>query len=392
VNPEIVWGTGIMKIGIVSPYFYPWYGGITEHVFYLYKGLKCRGHTVRLITPFNGRNMIEDREDLITIGKPITLILNGSVVKVPLLLNGKKVVESILEREQFDIIHLHQPLFCILGLTFLGRIRQKHNNGIAHPRVVGTFHACGGGSERFFIKKFGFFFKKYKNQFDYRIAVSQASRDFIHPVFPGEYTIIPNGVDIARFSNEHRKIDKFNDGVFNILFVGRLEPRKGLTNLLKSIPYINKFTSKPFRLLVVGNGMFSRYYKSKIPAQSAENVFFLGDISINDLPVYYNTAHVFCSPATYGESFGIVLIEAMAAGLPIIAGDIEGYRKVITDGENGVLVNPENPLKIAQAIGQLLESDLQRKTLSEKSRLAATKFSWDKIVNEIDGVYQQLLY
>ena len=380
-----------MKIGIVSPYFYPWFGGITEHVYYLYKGLKALGHNVRIITPFNGDNMIEEKGDLITIGKPIPLILNGSVVKVPLVVNRNKVIDSILNREKFDIVHLHQPLFCLLGLTFLKRIRQMRMLGLESPKIVGTFHACGGGSERFIISKFKFFFKKFENDFNYRIAVSHASRDFINPVLSGNFDVIPNGVDINRFSNEKNKISKFDDGVLNILFVGRLEPRKGLTNLLKSIPFIGNYSSKDFRLIIVGNGILTNYYKSKIPKDVSGKVIFVGDISFVDLPKYYKTADIFCSPATYGESFGIVLIEAMAAGLPIVAGNNEGYRKVINDGVNGVLVDPEQPLEIARAIGGLLQSDKLRAQLSEASRKCAEKYNWTRIVSEIDSVYSNIV-
>lgn len=381
-----------MKIGIVSPYFYPWFGGITEHVYYLYKGLKYLGHQVKIITPFNGNNMVEEKSDLITIGRPIPLILNGSVVKIPLIPKRKKTIDEILSRERFDIVHLHQPLLCLLGLTFLDRIRFKRIHGLDCPRVVGTFHACGGGSERFVINRFKFFFKKFQNEFSYRIAVSQASRDFIHPVLPGDFAVIPNGVDLKRFSEEKQKIARFDDGVFNILFVGRLEPRKGLTNLLKSIPLISNFTNHPFRLIVVGNGILTNYYKSRIPKGAVDKVCFVGDISFDDLPRYYKTAHIFCSPATYGESFGIVLIEAMAAGLPIIAGNNEGYRKVITNNENGVLIDPEQPYQIAEAIGQLLESDEKRNNLSQRSLVDAEKYSWNRIIYDIDKVYQQITF
>ncbi len=380
-----------MKIGIVSPYFYPWFGGITEHVYYLYQGLKKLDHTVRLITPFHGDNMIQEKDDLITIGKPIPLILNGSVVKIPLLINRKKIIDSILDREKFDIIHLHQPLFCLLGLTFLNRIKLLRVQGLKYPQIVGTFHACGGGSERFIVNRLKFYFKKFQNEFNFRIAVSHASRDFIHPVLPGDFTVIPNGVDIERFASESQKITQFDDGVFNILFVGRLEPRKGLTNLLKSIPYIKLYSNKPFRLIVVGNGILTNYYKLRIPKEIHDKVHFVGDISFEDLPKYYKTAHVFCSPATYGESFGIVLIEAMAAGLPIIAGNNEGYRKVINNGVNGILVDPNQPLQIAQAIGQLLESDQICQSLAEKSRIDAEQYSWKRIVNEIDMIYKKII-
>ena len=198
-----------MKIGIISSYFYPWYGGITEHVYYQYKELKARGHDVKLITPFDGSDVLENRSDLIRIGKPIPLILNGSVVKVPILTHRKEIVNKILAEENFDILHLHQPLFCILGLSFLKYLRELKSSGQKIPRVVGTFHACGGGVERFLVRRLIPLSRKYHGQFDYRIAVSAASRDFIYPLLPEDYEIIPNGVDVKRFANCREKIDSF---------------------------------------------------------------------------------------------------------------------------------------------------------------------------------------
>ena len=376
-----------MKIGIVSSYFYPWYGGITEHVYHQYKGLKQRGHTVRLITPFDGRGVLQDPDDLIKLGRPVSLLLNGSVVKVPLLFKPKRAMEKILSTERFDVIHLHQPLFCFLGLNFLKCILERKNNNSYIPHVVGTFHACGGGTERFVVNRLSFFFRKFREAFDCRIAVSAASRDFITPILPGDYSIIPNGVDVTRFSSELERIAQYDDGILNILFVGRLEPRKGLTTLLKCVPYISKYSQKPFRVLVVGNGVMTRYYKSRVPREALKRVVFVGEASPEDLPRYYKTAHVFCSPASYGESFGIVLIEAMAAGLPIVAVNNEGYRKVIGTGVNGVLVEPENPEMMAAQIGRLLNNEDERRLYAVRNIESAKLYSWSSIIDMIEKIY-----
>lgn len=376
-----------MKIGIVSSYFYPWYGGITEHVYYQYRELKRRGHDVRLIAPFDGRGVLKERKDLIRIGYPIPLLLNGSIVKVPILFNGRGIVNKILTEEAFDVVHLHQPLFCVLGLTFLGCIMSRKKNNQDVPLVVGTFHACGGGAERLLVRRLKFFFSRYKKCFDSRIAVSAASKDFVQPILPGQYSVIPNGVDITRFSQVNEKVRRFDDGVMNILFVGRLEPRKGLTTLLKSIPYITEYTSRKFRLLVVGNGVLTPYYKSRVPREAADKVIFTGEVPFEELPKYYNTAHVFCSPASYGESFGIVLVEAMAAGLPIVAGNNEGYRKIVQHDINGYLVNPEDPQDIALHIGKLLQSEDLRRGFSEINRMESQKYGWSSIIDSIENIY-----
>jgi phosphatidyl-myo-inositol alpha-mannosyltransferase len=380
-----------MKIGIVTSYFYPWYGGITEHVYYQYRELKRRGHSVKIITPFDGMGKIDRSEDLIRIGKPVPLILNGSVVKIPIVKNRKAVVEQILDSEKFDILHLHQPLLCVLGLSFLECIKRKKKIGIEVPKVVGTFHACGGGTERFFINRLGFYFRRFKADFDYRIAVSAAARDFIRPVLAGEFDVIPNGVDIDRFSLVDKKIERFDDGVCNILFLGRLEPRKGLTSLLRSVPFITEHTSKPFRVIIVGNGPMTNYYHSRVPKTAREHVRFVGDVSFEDVPRYYKTAHIFCSPATYGESFGIVLIEAMAAGVPIVAGNNEGYRNVINNNVNGILVDPQDPEAIAKTLARLIDSEDERIKISRRSRIDCKRYCWPGIIREIEDAYYSIM-
>ncbi len=376
-----------MNIAIVSPYFYPWYGGITEHVYHQYMELKKRGHTVRMISPFDGGNIVKDKKDVVKIGNPVPLIVNGSVVKIPILGRRKKVIDNVLSEGGFDIIHLHQPLFCLLGISFLNQIIHRSKNGLPVPKVVGTFHACGGGVERFLINRLGLYFRKFRNVFDLKIAVSLASRDFVSPVLPGSYEIVPNGVDVERFSGSHGKIAQFDDGVCNILFVGRLEPRKGLTSLLRALSLIKKYSSKKHRLIVVGNGILTNFYKQKISPDCLERVCFVGDVSFEELPKYYNTAHIFCSPATDRESFGIVLIEAMASGTPIVAANNEGYSRVIRNDQNGVLVDPENPDALARGLARLIDSRTQREKLAKQGSFDCKEYCWSNIVDRLERNY-----
>lgn len=376
-----------MRIGIVSSYFYPWYGGITEHVYHQYKELKRRGYDVKIITPFDGGELFKQKEDIIRIGRPVPLILNGSANHIPLLPKGKRIAEGILDRERFDILHFHQPLFCVLAHSFLHCIRKRKRLGERAPRVVGTFHASGGGKEKFLIKLFWFHFHQFRHDFDHRIAVSRVSREFISPILPGTYSIIPNGVDLTRFSPRGSKIPLFDDGVFNILFVGRMEPRKGISALLRSVPLIPRHTDIPFRLIVVGNGFFSDYYRHRIPRESAEKIVFTGNVPFADLPAYYRSAHLFCSPALCSESFGIVLIEAMASGLPVVAGDNAGYRAIIRDGDNGMLINPRNPEDMAKRIGTLINSEYLRKKFAAKGLEEVKKYGWPVIMDRMESVY-----
>lgn len=380
-----------MKIGIVSPYFYPWYGGITEHVYNLYRELKYKGHSVRLITPFNGGPTFEDKDDLFKIGTPIPVMVNGSLTHIPFVFRKRSVTMNILQKESFDILHLHQPLFCMLGLSFLRNIKKMRSQKKRCPKVIATFHACGGTVEKALIGIFGFYFRRFSSLFDRRIAVSAAAMNFVDSLANGPYHLIPNGIDIERFSTEKNSIQRFKDGVANILFVGRLEPRKGVTVLLESLEHISHFTPKPFRLIVVGNGLLTRYYRQKIPPSMRDKVHFIGTISSDELPQYYHTADIFCSPASYGESFGIVLIEAMAAGIPIIAGDNEGYRSVLRHQKNSLLVNPHDPVTLAKSIAYLLDNKEQCALLAEQGKRDCQKYSWQCIAEKIDHLYRDVL-
>lgn len=192
-----------------------------------------------------------------------------------------------------------------------------------------------------------------------RIAVSQAALDYISAYFPGEYRIIPNGFDVERFAAEGvRPIEQYSgDGRLNVLFVGRLEKRKGFGYLLRAFRLI-KATVPEARLLVVGayskedKAPFVRYARHS----HLRGVKFIGYVRDEELPRWYWTAHVFCAPSTGFESFGIVLLEAMAAGVPIVASDIPGYRCVLQPGVQGLVVPPADEESLAAAVIRLLRT------------------------------------
>jgi phosphatidylinositol alpha-mannosyltransferase len=133
------------------------------------------------------------------------------------------------------------------------------------------------------------------------------------------------------------------------------------------------------------------YYKKKVPRGFEEKIVFTGEVSFEDLPKYYKTAHIFCSPASYGESFGIVLIEAMAAGLPIVAGNNEGYRKVIKDGLNGILVRTEDPRDLAVNLVKLIDNEEMRNRLAKGNYEESKKYSWSNVVNAVECVYMKAI-
>jgi phosphatidylinositol alpha-mannosyltransferase len=381
-----------MKIGIVSSYFYPWYGGITEHVYHQYRELKRRGHDVRVITPFDGRYMLEDAGDLIRIGKPLFVRCNGSVGCVPLIGHGRERVKSVVAKEGFDILHFHQPLLCRVSMALIDGVRDERRRGRKAPGIVGTFHSCGGRWERLLlVTLLGPYLRRFRADFDCKIAVSNASEEFMRSVLPGHYEIVPNGVDVERFAAGGEPVSELVDGRINVLFVGRLEPRKGIAELLRSLALVAGHTATPFRLIVVGDGPYAKRYRTIAARQGVDNVVFVGDVSSHDLPRFYRTAQVFCSPAVSGESFGIVLLEAMAAGLAVIGGDNEGYRKVIRSGQNGILVDPADHDALARSIAALIDSPAERARLGAQARRDSLRYRWADIFTVVEHMYRRVM-
>jgi phosphatidylinositol alpha-mannosyltransferase len=218
-----------------------------------------------------------------------------------------------------------------------------------------------------------------------RIAVSGAAKHFIDRYFPGEYKVIPNGVDVERFQRAV-PIARWQDGTRNLLFVGRFEPRKGLLELLKAYRILRK-TGCECRLLVVGSGPLGKEAHRYVATRRLRGVEFLGRVTDEEKAQLFRTADVYISPATGGESFGIVLLEAMAAGTAIVASDIHGYKGVVRRGREGLLVPPREPKAIAASIARLLRDDPLRVAMGDAGRERATEFSWERVTAKVDDYY-----
>jgi phosphatidylinositol alpha-mannosyltransferase len=207
----------------------------------------------------------------------------------------------------------------------------------------------------------------------------------------GYYNIIPNGIDLEHFSPNVASIDRFCDGKINVLFVGRLEKRKGLNYLLNAYRQVKgEFPNS--RLIIVGPGTrLRKKYEKQVRRDSLEDVVFVGYASYDELPSYYKSADIFCSPATGGESFGIVLLEAMAVGTPIVASDIEGYASVLAHGEEGLLVPPKDEKGLAQALASLMADESLRRQMGARGVLTASEYSWGKVAQRVSDYYLRIL-
>jgi phosphatidylinositol alpha-mannosyltransferase len=362
-----------VKIGLVCPYIYPENGGVAQHVRHLYENLRLRGHDVRIITASHGPQRASEG-DILRIGVGFSVPLNGSMGTLTFSPRYLGQVRELLERERFDVLHLHEPFVPFLSLFLL---RESNSVNIA------TFHAYAGFSPSYELGSR--VMKAHAARLHGRIAVSAAARHFIDRFFPGDYKVIPNGVDVPRFAGAV-PLARWQDGTPNVLFVGRHEPRKGLLDLLKAHRILRK-TGYEERLLVVGSGPQEREARRYVATRGLKAVEFLGRVSDAEKAQLFRTADIYASPATGGESFGIVLLEAMAAGAPIVASDIHGYKGVVRRGREGLLVPPHEPKELAMAIARLLDDPELRAEMSAAGRARAEEFSWPRVTGKVEDYY-----
>jgi len=362
-----------MKIGLVTPYAYPAPGGVNDHVGSLYRVLRARGHDVRIITSSHGIQRASEG-DIIRIGKGFSVPFNGSMGTVTLSPTYLRQMRTMLERERFDVLHFHEPFVPFLSLVTLS---------VSTSVNVATFHAFGGLSASYeFGKRF---LGHYGKRLHGRIAVSPAARHFISRYFPAEYKILPNGVEPAKYRNAV-PIARYRDGVPNILFVGRMEPRKGLIHLLRAFRKV-QLDGIAARLLIVGTGPGEREARRYVLTRQLTGVEFLGRVSEGEKRQLFRTADIFVSPATGRESFGIVLLEAMSAGAPIVCSDIHGYRGVVRRDRDGLLVPPGDADGLAEALRRLIDDPELRARLSRAGIERSELFSWEHVGASVEEYY-----
>ena len=369
-----------MKIAFVSPYDHAFHGGVTDHINKLAGQFKNWGHTVRVIAPCSAPQRISD-EDFIPMGRPVPVPSGGSIARISFSIWLRPRIKELLRRENFDVIHLHEPFAGSVTANVLSLAASSNSV------TIGTFHSYRGtrlygvGGKRLAMP----YFRKLQG----RIAVSQPAYQFISRHFPGQYEIIPNGIQVDDFANAI-PFPHLKDGKINLLFVGRLEKRKGLKYLLSAYSKL-KWDWPNLRLLVLGPGKPDEDSYRIMSERNLQDVVFLGRVTDKEKARYYKSADIYCSPATGRESFGIVLLEAMAAGRPVVASDIEGYSSVMTHGREGLLVPPKKDDALADAISVLLKDPGLRASLGANGRRKADEYRWESVAGQVLDYYGEFL-
>lgn len=370
-----------MKIALVSPYDFAHPGGVNNHIAALERQFTKMGHEVIVIAPAS-QPISAFGSRFVPIGRPWPYPSSGSVARISLSPWLTAQVRDVLDREKFDIIHLHEPLCPALCATV---IRESNGNNI------GTFHAVDSRGYTLWWPLTVMYLRKWFRKLNVRIAVSRAAMEFSNKHFPGDYTIIPNGVDVEHFSQDVPPIDDFRDGKINILFVSRLEKRKGVNYLIRAYKRAKR-ENPNLRLIIVGSHTrWSKKYEMQIRWSGLPDVIFTGRVSYDELPRYYKTADIVCCPATGRESFGIILLEAMAAGKPIIASNIKGYADVLTHDSEGLLVPPRDEKRLAQALVSLINNQALRQEMGARGRAKASGYAWESVARRVLESYSEVL-
>ncbi len=376
-----------MKIALVSPYDYAFPGGVNSHIASLERYLTISGNEVKVIAPASGE-ITQLGERFIQIGKPRSFRSSGSIIRIPISLHLAPTIKKVLEREKFDIIHLHEPFMPMLCSAIL-RFSDATN--------IGTFHAWDGKPGYSWGKPISTLMIRGRiNKLHGRIAVSNMAMAYAHRNLPGRhdnYQIIPNGIDTEFFSPDVKPLEEYSDGKKNILFFGRhREKRKGLIYLIKAF-YDVKQEIQDSRLIIAGSGtrMHKPYERWIKDHGLANDVVFLGYFPEEDKPRLFKTADIYCSPATSHESFGIVLLEGMAVGTTVVASNIDGYNAVVTHNSDGMLVPPRDTVDLARTLKSVLKDEQLRQKLSAEAIKTAQEYSWEKLAQRVQNLYLETL-
>ncbi len=369
-----------MKVGLFSSYDYSHPGGVINHVTHLAHHLQIYGHNVKVIAPSFGKVVPYFEQDVKSVGLPLPIPYGGTTARIAMSPWLPYQVKRVLDKENFDIVHLHEPFIPMIGLSALAQSTAVN---------VGTFHACHESSALYWLGQS--VVRRLGKKLHGKIAVSKPALSYISKYLPAEYKVIPNGIDTGHYRPDGPLRHEYKDGKLNILFVGRLEERKGLEDLIYACSYVKR-DFPGFRLIVVGPGLKLRYrYELLAKKLIPDQIVFTGFVPFNMLADYYRTADIFCAPATGGESFGIVLLEAMASGTPVVATDIAGYSSVVTHKFDGVLARATDRQSIADALLALIHDKQLRIRLMENGLATANKYGWEHISRQVIDYYKSLL-
>ncbi|HXL93717.1 MAG TPA: glycosyltransferase family 4 protein [Streptosporangiaceae bacterium] len=368
-----------MRIGIVCPYSWDVPGGVQSHIRDLAESLIEVGHEVSVISPADDDKPAALPPYLVPAGRAVPVPYNGSVARLSFGFLSASRVRRWVREGQFDLLHVHEPSVPSLSLLACW---------VATGPIVATVHTAMPRS-RVLLATYPVL-RTALEKLSGRIAVSEAARNTLVEHIGGDAVVIPNGVATKRF-RKAEPLPGWPGTGGSIGFLGRMdESRKGLHVLLKAFEILAP--QRPnLRLLIAGGSGDADDQLHKVPEHLRDRMTVLGAVSDEDKVRMLHSVDVFCSPNTGGESFGIVTAEAMAAGVPIVASDIDAFRQVLRNGEAGELFTTGDPADLARAAARLLDDPARRAALSNAALTAVAQYDWSVVARDVMSVYETVV-
>jgi phosphatidylinositol alpha-mannosyltransferase len=369
-----------MRIGLVCPYNVARGGGVQEHVFACQAELQKRGHTVYVITPRPQDYEADPGKHIIFVGgaadfnSPLHTTIQVSA-------GVNETIDKVLAEHQFDILHFHEPWVPMISAQILSRSKSVN---------VGTFHAKLPETmmTRTMIKVVTPYTKSVLKYIDGFTAVSDAAAEYVCSLTDKQVALIPNGIDTKKYRPPARRSDNRKQKV--IFYVGRLEQRKGVKHLLHAFKLLSQ-TDPDVSLIIAGDGHDRAKLEALATDLELDNVDFVGYVTDKEKIHYLRTADLYCSPALYGESFGVVLLEAMATGTVVVAGDNPGYASVMSGLGALSLVNPKHHAEFSRRLSLLLREGDLRRLWREWAATQIPRYTFPAIVDQYEEVYKKIL-
>lgn len=361
---------------MVCPYGWDTPGGVQTHIRDLTQHLIDEGHYVSVLAPISDES-ISHEDYVVNAGKPISIPVNGSVARVIFGPIASSRAKQWIASGDFDLLHLHEPAIPSLSLLACSA---------AEGPLVGTFHVSTPKKKA--IYAIGPILEPIVEKLTARIAVSELARSTLKDHFETDAVVIPNGIDGQKFSNA-KVLEEFS-GDYTVGFIGRFEePRKGLQVLIDSLPIVARFIPN-VRYLIAGPGENKDFLK-EIDPQLRNRIKFLGRLTDEDKASFLKSIKIYVAPNTGGESFGIILTEALSAGTAVVASDIPAFEAVLENGEAGALFINEDSEDLAKTLVSMLKDDQKRNRLASNGKLSAQKYDWQVVAEQIESVYEMAI-
>ena len=366
--------TRSLKIGIVCPYSWDTPGGVQNHIRDLAEFLIAAGHEVSVLAPAIDESKLPVY--VVNAGKPISIPYNGAVARVLFGPVAFARVRHWISQGDFDLLHLHEPAIPSISLLACWA---------ADGPMVGTFHAAAKRQKIIFA--IGPILEPAIEKLSARIAVSEAARLTLTDHLDTDAIIIPNGIYADRYAHGHSQ-EKWSGNTIG--FIGRFaEPRKGLQVLIDALPIISRFIPD-VRVLIAGPGDSDEFVKG-LDIGLRNRLAFLGFLTDAEKASFLKSVDVYVAPNTGGESFGIILTEALSAGTPVVASDIPAFQAVLEKGEAGLLFKNEDSADLAKQIIKLLRDKELQSKLSANGKLSSQKYDWQVVAEQILSVYEMAM-